>query len=73
MAKAFEKYGQCKFTVSNENIDRMYPVVWSFQKKWRYTDVFNHRLLIYYTLNVSMTILNWFLILNNLLLIGCDG
>jgi len=45
MANSFKKAeGHCKFTISNENVGRMYPIIWSFSKKWRYTDAFNHRL-----------------------------
>jgi len=46
MAKALKKTDwNCKFTISNANIDRMFAIVWSFQKKWRYTEAFNHRLV----------------------------
>ena len=53
MAKAYKKYGECKFTVSNKNIDRMYPTIWTFPKKWRYTEAFNHRLF-----PISLLIIN---------------
>lgn len=46
MAKAFKKAGgRCKFTISNEEIGRILPFIWSFSKTWRYTDAFNYKLL----------------------------
>lgn len=46
MAKAFKRLDQCKFTISNKIIDRTRPMVWTFRKKWRYTEAFNYKLFL---------------------------
>jgi len=47
MTKAMKKSGYCKFTVSNETTQAMMHVIWMFSKNWRYTDAFNHRLILH--------------------------